>query len=149
MDKIIPLSPEFKFCFLEDKDVKIAHPISNYYFKINDLSINAIISLKWIFWGFYFFKSISDEIIKPEYSINLVLDKSILNKWDFSKKKNHVLLFNDAVVNSKSELIDLIEKEYNLSIFDENTKIHIKLKLNLNEYLLLTNSYFPTLACFE
>jgi len=46
MDKIIPLSPEFKFCFLEDKDVKIAHPISNYYFKINDLSINAIISLK-------------------------------------------------------------------------------------------------------
>lgn len=149
MDKIIPLSPEFKFCFLEDKDVKIAHPISNYYFKINDLSINAIISLKWIFWGFYFFKSISDEIIKPEYSINLVLDKSILNKWDFSKKKNHVLLFNDVVVNSKSELIDLIEKEYNLSIFDENTKIHIKLKLNLNEYLLLTNSYFPTLACFE
>jgi hypothetical protein len=149
MNKTIPLDKKFIFCFLEEKDIRLDHPISDYYFKINDLSINANISFKWIFWGFYFFNSISEEIKKPEYSIKFVLNKEILDKWDFSKKKNHILMFNDTVINSEVELIDLIEKEYSLSIFDENTKIHIKLKINLDEYLLITNCYFPTLACFE
>lgn len=149
MNKTIPFDPKFEFCFLEEKETEAEHPISDYYFKINDLSINAIISFKWIFWGFHFFKSISDEIVKEEYSIKFVLDESILNQWDFSKKKNHTLLFNDVIVNSKEDLLDLIKNEYDLKIFDENTKIHIKLKLNLDEYLLLSNSYFPTLICFE
>jgi hypothetical protein len=29
-------------------------------------------------------------------------------------------------------------------LFNENTKVHIKLKINLREYLILTNMLFPT-----
>lgn len=125
------------------------HPVSNYYFKVNDLSINTIISFKWVFWGFYFFKSISTEIVKPEYAIEFVLNKEILEQWDLSKKIKHTLEFNDVIIESETELIKLIETDYNLSIFNENTKVHIKLKLNLDEYILLTNVYFPTLVCFN
>lgn len=129
--------------------MQFEHPVSNYYFKVNDLSINTIISFKWIFWGFYFFKSISTEIVKPEYSIEFVLNKEILKQWDLSKKIKHTIEFNDVIIESETELIKLIETDYNLSIFNENTKVHIKLKLNLDEYILLTNVYFPTLVCFN
>ena len=149
MNKIIPFDEKFEFCFLEQNDTQIQHPLSNYYLKLNDLSINVIISFKWIFWGFKFFNSIAIEINKPEYSIDFNLNKEILQKWDFSKKKKNILFFNDKIVQSEIELINLIVSDYDLSIFDENTKIHIKLTLNLDEFLLINNTYFPVLAPFE
>ena len=47
MEKIIEFDNKFEFAFLED-NIKIKHPVSNYYLKLSDLSINLFISLKWI-----------------------------------------------------------------------------------------------------
>jgi hypothetical protein len=45
MLNIIPFDTKYMFDFLED-DIKIPHPASNYFLKVNDLSINLLISLK-------------------------------------------------------------------------------------------------------
>jgi hypothetical protein len=42
---IIPYNKEYEFYFVEE-DVKIDHPVSNYFLKSNDLSINLLISFK-------------------------------------------------------------------------------------------------------
>ena len=43
MNRIIPLDKTYEF--VED-DVNIQHPVSNYYMKLHDLSINLLINLK-------------------------------------------------------------------------------------------------------
>lgn len=35
------------------------------------------------------------------------------------------------------------------NIFTENTNIHLKMKLNLNEYLILNNTHFPALIKYR
>jgi len=45
MPRIIPLNAKYEFVFTEDK-LNVKHPVSNYYLKISDLSINLLISLK-------------------------------------------------------------------------------------------------------
>jgi hypothetical protein len=46
MKKFIPLDARYEFTFLEDQNVKLLHPLSDYYLKLDDLSINLFISLK-------------------------------------------------------------------------------------------------------
>lgn len=43
--KIIPLDIRYEFVFLEEKDI-LKHPLSDYYLKLDDLSINLYISIK-------------------------------------------------------------------------------------------------------
>jgi hypothetical protein len=45
MNKIIPLDETYEFVFVED-GVNIQHPVSNYYMRLNDLSINLVINFK-------------------------------------------------------------------------------------------------------
>jgi len=45
MPKIIPLNNKYEFVFTEEK-LNIKHPVSDYYLKISDLSVNLLISLK-------------------------------------------------------------------------------------------------------
>lgn len=47
-EKIIPFDKKNIFVLIEDPDVKFEHPISGYFLKVSDLSVNALISLKWI-----------------------------------------------------------------------------------------------------
>jgi hypothetical protein len=46
MEKMIDLDGSFRFVFVEDSKVRALNPVSNYYFKLDDLSINLLISLK-------------------------------------------------------------------------------------------------------
>ncbi len=46
INKLIPFNTNYEFTFLEDSDIEFAHPASDYFLKINDLSVNIIISLK-------------------------------------------------------------------------------------------------------
>jgi hypothetical protein len=46
MKKIIQFEKKYEFVFLDQNEIKIDHPVSDYFFKLNDLSINLIISLK-------------------------------------------------------------------------------------------------------
>lgn len=147
MNKIIPLDPRYEFAFLED-EIKFAHPLSDYYLKLDDLSINLYISLKWINWGYYFLTSISNGLdeIREDHKIKDIISKGIQNLEEI-EEFSKIILIDDKEVN-KGEL-DITIREYTDGIlgefFHENTKIHMKLKINLREYLIISNMLYPTL----
>lgn len=151
INKIIMFDKRYEFCFLDDYSIKIMHPVSNYFLKINDLSINLLISLKWILWGFFFLSSISKEL-KSEiytYSMETIINNALQLKFDNYIEKDHIILIDNHTINNEEELKELISNFYNNEVFNENTKIHLKLKLNLREYLIISNVLFPTLSIFE
>lgn len=45
-NKIKELDKKFIFCFVEDVEIGRLSPVSDYYTKVDDLSINLLISLK-------------------------------------------------------------------------------------------------------
>lgn len=139
----IPFDTDYKFVFLEEK-VDIAHPVSNYFLKINDLSINLLISLKWILWGHEFLFAISKEIKAEQYTMNDLIDASIQSPIHISEEKEHVILIDDQIIQNMRETKNLINNFYSMNIFDENTKIHMKLKINLREYLIISEVLYPT-----
>ncbi len=55
-------------------------------------------------------------------------------------------MIDDIKVDSENEFEDILKNQYDCKIFSENTKIHLKLKLNLREYLIVTNVLYPTLV---
>jgi hypothetical protein len=147
VNKIIPLKDDYVFVFLEEKDNKIMHPVSNYFLIIDDLSINLLISLKWILWGYFFVSSISKELKNDIYCYNMdeIITDAIQKINDIKGEKNIILIDNKEVTDEKC-LNELISTFYSEKYFDEDTKIHIKLKLNLKEYLIISNLFFPTLV---
>jgi len=143
-NKLIKFNNSYEFGFLELEDsLKYEHPVSNFYFKINDLSLNLLISLKWSIWAYIFLNETSKKI--PEYENYLTFDKNIQGK-DLLIKNNvkHKLTIDDLIVESEVHFIEIMENLYKEEIFDENVKVHFKLKINLNEFLLLKNLLTPT-----
>lgn len=67
----------------------------------------------------------------------------------FLKKNKNTIIIGEVGIESEENLLMFIKEKRKLGVFDENTKIRVKLKLNLNEYLILTNCYFSTLVYFE
>lgn len=153
MNKIIELDTSYEFCFLEEK-INIEHPLCNYYTKLDDMSINLYISLKWIKWGYFFMTSISSnlDILKQEYKINEIISKGIHVLKEENEEKKEIII-DDIKIGSENEFEHILEHQYNCKIlgkiFNENTKIHLKLKLNLREYLIITNVLYPTLIRWE
>jgi hypothetical protein len=149
MNKIIDYDPSYEFSLIEDPALKLMHPVSKYYTKLNDLSINLLISLKWIRWGYYFFTSLSKELKnleKKNYSWLELISKSIQKESIKNlTESEHELIIDDQPIKSDKDFELLIKNSYSLDIFDENTKIHLKLKINLREYIIITNILFPTL----
>jgi hypothetical protein len=45
-NKIIDYDDRFIFCFVESEEEKGLSPVSGYYTKLDDLSVNLLISLK-------------------------------------------------------------------------------------------------------
>lgn len=147
--KYIPLDPSYIFVFSEEYE-KNKHPVSNYFLKINDLSINLIINLKWIFWGYFFISSISKNLNDKNLDWEDVIDSNIQkNIIKNIKKEKHEILIDNNKINKKEDLDNLINILYNEEYFDINTKIHIKLKLNIDEFLIISNYLFPTLMKFK
>ena len=144
-NEIIELDERFEFCFVEDLDMKQMSPVSNYYTKLDDLSINLLISIKWLKWGFFFLTSLSEELDKivDEYAIDQIISKSIQNKENLKIIENKKILILD------DDIIDNINFNDKLFVYkeisDKNTKAHFKLKLNLREYLIITNMLYPNL----
>lgn len=149
MNKIIELDASYEFCFLEER-INIEHPLCDYYTKLDDMSINLYISLKWIRWGYFFVTSISSnlDILKQEYKINEIVSKGIhvLKEEDEREKE---IIIDGIKVDSENEFEDILKNQYDCKIFSENTKVHLKLKLNLREYLIVTNVLYPTLIRWE
>lgn len=146
---IIPFNKKYIFIFVEDSNLKFMHPVSNYFLKINDLSINLVISLKWIRWGYFFFNSLSKELKIYTYSLNEIIVDSLQGQQFNLIEKNHILIIDNEIVENEEKVDTLLDIFYSQDFFDENTKIHIKLKLNLRDYLIISNLLFPALSTFE
>ena len=142
--RLIELDPRYKIALIEDRDLKFNFPTSDYFFTVYDLSINLKISLKWVLWSYFFFDSISKELKSDHY---LKWDE-IIDEWDSVNipEKPHIILLDNRKIDNFEDLHKLIKDEYSGEYFTENTKIHMKLRLNLREYIVLTNMVKPILA---
>jgi len=152
MNKIIPLDKTYEFVFVED-EVNIQHPVSKYYMKLNDLSINLVINLKWINWGYYFLTSIKEEldVLGSGYDIKTLLANTI-QSFDNIKENEKIISVDDVVIRNNLEFEGFIKEHVDgdlAEFFNENTKIHMKMKMNLREYLIITNILYPTLIKWE
>jgi hypothetical protein len=152
MNKIIPLDETYEFVFVED-GVNIQHPVSNYYMRLNDLSINLVINFKWIKWGYYFLTSIKEEldVLGSEYDVKSLLSNTIQDFGDM-KENEKIISIDDVIIKNNLEFIGFIKKQIDgdlVEFFNENTKIHMKMKINLREYLIMTNVLYPTLVKWE
>lgn len=85
--------------------------------------------------------------MEKENCYKKLIEKSI-NKLNFERKK-HILLIDDHEILNENDFINLLQNFYTKKIFEENTKIHIKLKINLDEFLVLNNMLKPTLSLYE
>ena len=153
-NKIIEYDDKFKFCFVENEEEKGLHPVSNYYTKLDDLSINLLISLKWIKWGYFFMVSLCNglDLIKEDYKFKHIISKSI-QIMEESKENKKIIIIDNVEIENSLDFENLIKNQYNDEIlgvlFGANTKIHIKLKINLREFLIISHEIYPTLIKWE
>lgn len=136
------------FCYVEDKEYITPHPFDDYYFKINDISVNVFTSLKWSAYCYYFLKSISEtmnEINNSSKNIYSLLPSDIKYESIYNK---HVLYIDDVIIEDMDAFISVLNNEYNSEFFEPNTKVRFKLKINLNDFILLQNCFLPTIYFF-
>lgn len=125
--KVIKYDENYEFAFLEEKPLDNSHPVWDYYLKLNDLSKNLNL------------------LEKDDFDLNNIINKSI-QSIELIEKKNHILTINNTLIKSEQDLNSFIENiEPWLS---ENNKIHLKLKINLDDYLIISNLLFPTLGIY-
>lgn len=152
MYKIIDFDNSYEFVFLDDSTIKIMHPVSEYYLKLNDTSVNILISLKWLKWSYVFMTLLSKNLdnLDNDYNFPSLINKSIqVDMFDNIPTIPHILIIDNNIIDSLESLDNLINNLYNQPIFDENTKIHVKLKINLIDYLIISNCLFPTFIKYD
>lgn len=145
--RIIKLDPRYQFAFIEYEELEFQFPTSDYFYTLHDLSINLNISLKWILWAHFFFDSISRELRSDYY--NWGWEEIIKVGAPILPEKPHTLLIDDEKITDVNDIYIMLEKIYLKKIFHENTKIEVKLNLNLREYLIITNLIRPVLMITE
>jgi len=88
MKDLIPFDKRYDFGFLEERNEIGEHPVSHHYLKLDDLSINILISKKWILWGYEFFKQMKNELdTLNEKEINNTILNSIQKLSNIEEKK--------------------------------------------------------------
>lgn len=120
------------------------HPMMNFYYKLNDLSINLEIKLKWLNWGFEFLDSLKTELLKLDIN-----DYNNIFKWsnDFNElNKNQLILLIDNFNIENRKDYENRKNFYSNDIFNENVNVHLKLHLNLFFFLILNHLYIPVLT---
>ena len=75
-NKLIKISNNCDFVFIEEP-LKLDSPVSNYYFKYSDLSINLNINLKWALYAFFFLNSILENVNDTQYNEGVSFKDSI------------------------------------------------------------------------
>ena len=92
------------------------------------------------------------DLVKEEYSINRIISQAVGNISEISEWKKE-LIIDDVKIKSDLDFENLIKDVYDDEIlgriFTENTKIQMKLKINVREYLILTNMLYPTLVKWQ
>lgn len=150
--KVIPIS-HCEFAYVDHESYKQPHPASEYFFQLNDISINLSISLKWALFGYYFLKSISNTIEDIKKSTSNLQNTLLQNKNTqifYEDYKNHEIFIDDIFLKSDDDIIEELNKRYtDNTLYNENSKIFLKLKLNMEDYILLQNIFIPTLFFSE
>jgi hypothetical protein len=81
------------------------------------------------------------DVLGEEYELKEIIVNSV------SKSCEKMLLIDDTLINNDKDFDDNLNEFYlSREYFHENTKVHLKLKMNLNEYLLITNDKYPALV---
>lgn len=148
--KFIPFDDNYEFFYDYERGLNLS-PVSNYFFIVHDLSINLHINLKWLYWGYNFFKLLDENIDNLEEfdRFDKITEDSIQGCIDLkNEKKERKLYFDGMLVKDVNDLNNIIKEYYLLDIFDENTIISVKLKLNFDEYFIISNVCYPQLGTF-
>jgi len=143
VNKIIPFDKDYTFSFREKGNKIIrSHPVWDFYFTLHNLQINLKINLKWLDWAWFFLSELSEELkIIENYEWSDIIEEKIVEDLLKIKENDHIILIDDVPVKNIEEWKNAIPEFYT-----ENTKIQISMKLNLREYLILTNLLTPWLA---
>ncbi len=95
--------------------------------------------------------SMSEELdsLKNEYKLSDIISKSIQDLEEIKEHKK-IITIDDEEIKNEIDFREIIKNFYDDEIlgkiFNENTKVHIKLKLNLREYIIITNVIYPRLV---
>lgn len=142
---VIKLAKDCNFCFLEEP-IDLKSPVSEYYFKINDLSLNVKFKLKWVLYGYFFLKSISQNVrlSEPGYETSNLFADSINSDFKYPNAK-HVISIDDVDVTDIDAFVLEINNEYSKIFYNENSTVHLKIKVNVDDFVVLQNTSHPRL----
>lgn len=147
--KYIPFdSNTYLFAWSDDKSISAAHPSSDYYFTLDNLSINVLIQLRWVYWGFAFLTSISQGLVdlsKEGYDFESLIPNAI-HKMPEICESRHIMYIDSFEITDMDALQERLKTFYSIDIFTESTKVQMTLAVNLREYLWLSNGLVPTYA---
>jgi hypothetical protein len=76
--------------------------------------------------------------------MNYIISKSIQSFEKMNENKK-ITTIDDIKIENELDLERIILKNYSAEYINENTKIHMKLKINLREFLILSYMLYPTL----
>ncbi len=141
---LIKINDKIDFFCLEE-DIKIESPVSDYYFKHSDLSINLVINLKWSLYAYFFFKSILDYLDSDECFEDMSLSGSLIDDLKIEKRPK-IFMVDDFRIESFEDFKTVMETEYVGSCYGENAMVHFKIKLNIEEFVILENVAYPRLC---
>jgi hypothetical protein len=88
------------------------------------------------------------DVLGSEYNVKSLLSNTIQD-FDDMKENEKIISIDDVIIKNNLEFIGFINKHIDgdlAEFFNENTKIHMKMKINLREYLIMTNVLYPTLV---
>ena len=145
---LIDFNEQYEFHLLEAADIsknEFKHPAMDYFLTINDLSANLEIKLKWLKWGFFFFNSLSKEFLNPKREARFNFFDNVQEELKTIKKKDHVLLLDNFIIENETQMMDVYENFYK-GLITSNQDVKLKLKLNLDEFLMIDNLYIPIMT---
>ena len=144
--QLIPFDKRYKFALVEEAVMGSPNPVAGYFLKLKDLSVNLVVSLRWVLWAYVFLSSLSKELssLDSEYKWENLISES-LNTGLNAHERTHILSLDGEEVTSEEGLLKLLET-YKKGIFDENSKVQITLRINLREYLIISNVLYPVLV---
>jgi hypothetical protein len=95
-------------------------------------------------------KSLSENLdsLEDSYKLKNIISKSV-QKIDDIDEKEKIITIDNALIKNEKDFMNILENQYNHEIlgkaFEKNTKIQMKLKINIREYIIITNLLYPTL----
>jgi hypothetical protein len=98
----------------------------------------------------FFLKSLSENLdsLEDNYKLKNIVSKSVQKINDIEENEK-IITIDDTLIKNEKDFMSMLENQYDHEIlgkaFEKNTKIQMKLKMNIREYIIVTNLLYPTL----